>query len=458
MNIKNLNTIALEKIYLWLAIPIGLMFLFLMPPFQVPDEGAHYFKALSLAQGQITCAGQVSAPVNYVSLVSDTQLVKIKGENGKKISGTKMKEALTTPASSESVIIPQAICNVYPIGHIVQAIGLKIGILSHAPPLIAFYLGRLLIFAVAIFLVYSAIRIAPFGKIIFLIIGLLPMTMQQLGSFSYDALSFGLIFLFSAYLLNLANNGGKLSTRNSWLLLGLSLLAFNAKPGYFLLAFLIFILPKAKFENVKKYWMYMLGFVFASFLFFGIGQMMLTGSNASPKGINPQAQAMFVLSNPIEFSYILFHSLYKNHTFYFESFLLKPGWMNSSLPDLLYVFMTIGIVLLLRSKDEIVNLNKNQRLIIFLVFLMQTLFVFLSLYLVWTEVGESRIQGVQGRYLLAIFPLFILSFYKSKFSFRSDWIRKNIPTAFVIFILITFIFTFLNIIGLYYKDISSYLN
>ncbi|PIX91249.1 MAG: hypothetical protein COZ27_03800, partial [Candidatus Moranbacteria bacterium CG_4_10_14_3_um_filter_41_65] len=129
---ESLKTVKIEKIYLWLAIPIGLIFLFLMPPFQVPDEGAHYFKALNLAQGQIMCGGQVSAPANYVSLPSDTMLVKIKGENQKKISGSKIKEALTKSASEEIVFVPSSICGASPVGYITQSLGLKIGLITDA--------------------------------------------------------------------------------------------------------------------------------------------------------------------------------------------------------------------------------------------------------------------------------------------------------------------------------------
>ena len=455
--LERFKQIPMEKLYLWLAIPIGLIFLFLMPPFQVPDEGAHYFKALNLAQGQIMCGGQVSAPANYVSLPSDTMLVKIKGENQKKISGSKIKEALTKSASEEIVFVPSSICGASPVGYITQSLGLKIGLITDAPPLIAFYIGRLLTLTLAIFLIYTAIRFAPFGKIIFLFFGLLPMTVQQIASFSYDAPHIGFILFFIAYLLKLTVTNEKMSQREMWLLFGLSLLAFNAKQGYFLLALLVFLLPKTKFLSTKQYWLYTIGFISLNLAVFLFSRMFLTEVSAFAKGVDPNAQLWGVIKNPVNFLYVVFHSLYKNFFFYFETFFLKPGWVNTSLPDLLYIFMAGGMTLILRSKEEIVSLNTRQRLLLLGVFFAQLLLVFLSMYLVWTKVGAERIAGVQGRYFLAIMPLFIFSFYKSKFSFRSEWIKNNISIALVVFLFVTFIFVFINIAQLYYKGLSNYL-
>jgi uncharacterized membrane protein len=166
---KNLNTVALEKIYLGLAIFVGLFMVFINPPFfGVPDEHAHYWKALAIAQGKFWCSDTaIAAPVNYSNLPADLKPVKIQNIKGNKMSGSKMKEALITPASKEMVSLGSAGCNASPIGYIPQAIGLKIGLLTNASPLVAFYLGRLLSLAVVVFLIFSAIRIAPFGKIIF---------------------------------------------------------------------------------------------------------------------------------------------------------------------------------------------------------------------------------------------------------------------------------------------------
>ena len=456
---KNLNIIALEKIYLFLAIFIGLFMVFINPPFAgVPDENAHYWKTLAITQGKFYCNDTIiSVPVNYSNLPDDLKPVKIQGIKGNKMSGSKIKEALITPASKEVVPLGSAICNASPIGYIPQAIGLKIGLLTNAPPLVAFYLGRFFPFVVVIFLIFSAIRIAPFGKIVFLLVGLLPMTMQQIASFSYDALHIGLILFFTAYILKLASSTKKLSKREMWLLFGLSLLALNAKPGYFFLAFLIFILPKIKFKNAKKYWLYTTGFALLNIGLFFLLRIVFNEAGAFGKEIDPNAQMLGVLKNPFGFLIIVIQTLYGKIMYFYETIVLRPGWMHSSLPDLLYLFYGLGFILLLRSNDEEIRLSRNQRLVLFFSSILQLIFVFFSLYLVWTKVGDDGIKGLQGRYLLVLLPIFILSFYKSKFTFSSEWIKNNIHLTIIIFLFITFLSVFVNFVQYYYKDIASYL-
>lgn len=452
-----LKEIKIEKIYLWLGVPIGLIFLFLMPPFQAPDEPAHYFKALNLAQGQITCNEQISAPANYVSLPENTLLVKIQGIHNKKISGAALFKAFTDRASADEVLVTTAICTASPIGYIPQVAGLKIGMLTQAPPLAAFYLGRLLTFLATAALLYFAIKIAPFGKLVFLIVSLLPMTVQQISAFSYDAMHIGLVLLFTAYLLKLAVEPEKLSRRDAIWLFALSLLAFNAKPGYFLFAFLVFLLPRAKFPDVRKYWIYVLGFIVAHISFFMLLRTIFIDLGGGfKKHIDPAAQLMGVLANPFWFPFQVLQTIYGRPAFYFETVIFKPGWLTSSLPSLWYIFMGVAIILLLRSVAEKNPLSRNQRLILLGVFLTQFLLVFFALYLAWTPVGNRHVIGVQGRYLLTLLPIFIFSFYKSDFRFRSEWIKNNMPLTLILFLLTSFVFVFIHIAQLYYKDLSSY--
>lgn len=455
---KKLAEIRLEVLYVWAAVIFGGLMLFLNPPFQVPDEAAHYYKSLSLAEGSLKCEQAVVAPANYISLPDDTKLTKMSGEDTKKISGTKLFLGLTQPASADMVLVTKSLCGAFPIGYVPQALGLKLGLMANAPPLVSFYLGRLLVFLLAVWATYWAVRVAPFGKIIFVIVGLLPMTIQQVASFSYDSLHLGLVALFIAWVLKLAHEETKLSSRQYWLLVALSLVALNVKPGYFFLSLLIFILPKAKFAGTRKYWQSTVGFVLASLVFFGVTRVAFNepGAAAFPAGVDPQAQMWFVIEHPISFLLLVIGMLYDNIKDFYQMIVFRPGWLRSSLSAYFYLFTGIGAVLLLRSHEEKVPLTKQQRLVFLGVFLLQLVFVFFSLYAAWSEVGSEKISGVQGRYFLAILPLFIFSFYKSKFSFRSDWVRRHISLALMLFFLITFIFAFQAIIALYYKNPANY--
>jgi len=448
-----LRDIKIENIYLAAALTFGLLFVFINPPFTgVPDEGAHFFKAWSVANGQLKCTGHDAIPKTAAELPDKIQPVKIQKIDGKKISGSKMKDALLAKDSGETQMIGGIICGAVPFGYISPAIGLNIGRLLHFSPLLDFYLARLFNLLLAVFLTYWAIRIIPFGKIIFLLVALLPITIQQFASLSYDALHISLIFLFTAYILKIAvSKETKITKKEIIILLLLSFVGLNVKTGYFALSLLAFIIPASKFENRKQYWVFMTGIVALNIAaFFAIGRI-FSDIGALAKGVDPQAQLQHVISNPVAFAYLAGKTLYKKIIFFVETFIYKPGWMDYSLSYLFYLLTIFGMIIFARNEEEKVELDKKQRLILLGVFLAVFFMAFLSLYMVWNKAGsDNTIAGMQGRYFLSIFPLFILSFYKSKFSFKFEFVKKHTRELLVIFYVIIFIFVFQKIYSVYY--------
>ena len=129
--------------------------------------------------------------------------------------------------------------------------------------------------------------------------------------------------------------------------------------------------------------------------------------------------------------------------------------MDYSLPLFLYIFMLLGLTMLIKNEDEQINITKKQRWILFLVFSASLSLVFLSMYLIWSKIGGDKVQGVQGRYFISIFPLLILAFYKSKFSINFDFIKKNKNAAVIIFMAVSFFFVFLSMFGIYYEKTGA---
>ena len=48
-----MNTISIQKKFIYLAMIFGILFVMLIPPFQGPDEDSHFKKAYVLAAGNI---------------------------------------------------------------------------------------------------------------------------------------------------------------------------------------------------------------------------------------------------------------------------------------------------------------------------------------------------------------------------------------------------------------------
>lgn len=450
--IKNLKK---ENIYLVLALVFGLAMAIFNPPFNgVPDEHAHYWKAWSVAEGNFVCHEENQIPKSAIELPDNILKVSVPGSS-KKIVFNGLLVKLAEKDSGEMAVGGSAICGATPLGYIPQAIGLRIGQMLHFSALGDFYLARLLNLLASILLVYWAIRVIPFGKIILLLVGLLPMTIQQFSSLSYDSLHIASTFLFIAYIIKLAcEKDAPLSKKQMLALFAIALLGFNVKTGYFLLSFLVFILPVGKFKNKKQYWLFTIGFVLInSIVFLGLYKYSqgAGGAAAQAEGaINASRQLAYVLGHPLDFFGVLFNQVYDKFNFYMETLLFKSGWLKNDMPQIWYVFVMIGMFLLARNEKETVELTKKQRFIFLFVFVINFVLVYLGLYLAWTKVGFDKISGVQGRYFLGIFPLILLFFYKSGFSFKFEFIKRHMQTFIVIFFLAAFLFVFQNIYEIYY--------
>ncbi|KKP68308.1 MAG: hypothetical protein UR66_C0006G0009 [Candidatus Moranbacteria bacterium GW2011_GWE1_35_17] len=457
--LEKIKTIKKENLYLVLALLFGFCMVFFNPPFAgVPDEGAHFYRAWGISQGDfLACGDKINA--DALGLPEELKPMKMSVSGEEKVSMGKIKKALFEKDVQGLAPWSGAVCGSNPLGYLPQVLGIEVSKIFHLPVLWGFYLARLFNFLVAVFLTYFALRLLPFGKIILMVVALLPMTVQQYSSLSYDALHISMIFLFISYVLSLAISEKKLSKRELFLLGAVAILAANIKFGFIPVMLLLLIVPWKKMNGKKFYWIYM-----AVVLVLGIGLFLWAQKNSiSTEGVRervyPAEQFAEVLTNPIGFILVIINTLYRSIVFFFETFLYKPGWLNDSLSPVFYLGTFLGIILLIRNEKEKVSLSNYQRIILGMTFVAGIIFIFLSMYVFWSKVGGDKVQGVQGRYFIAISPLIILAFYKSKFDFRWDWVHKYFSWIIVIFFLGIFASTLGAIWSIYYdtsKAVGEY--
>jgi uncharacterized membrane protein len=289
---------------------------------------------------------------------------------------------------------------------------------------VAFLLGRLLTFTAATALILAAIRRAPQGKIVFCIVGLLPVVIQQTASFSYDALHLGGVMLFTAHMLALALQPAALARRDKLGALVLSLGGALLKPGFVLLSLLGFLLPERQFASRRARTLFLAGLLAVPCAAWGL---LMVVSDPVPGGglLDPAAQARFVLANPFEFMAAVARAILQTSSYLVQSVVFRPGQNYGGIPMLFYVLAFAGVTALLRSQDEHVSFTRRQRAALLATAVLQSLFVFLLLYLVSTPPGAPRVVGVQGRYFVGLLPLFLLAAYKSGFDVRAEWIRRR---------------------------------
>ena len=142
-----------------------------------------------------------------------------------------------------------------PLLYVVSAAAVFLAYVLHlgfAPALFLGRLANLLLFAA---LAALAVKVAPFGKRVFTVAALLPMTLHLAASFSRDAPLLGLCFAFTALLLDAAFGPEKqkaLSPARLALLLGCGVLLAPGKLVYLPLAALLLVVPAARLGRHAK--------------------------------------------------------------------------------------------------------------------------------------------------------------------------------------------------------------
>ena len=422
------------KIYAALALGFGLALVFITPPLQTPDEDHHLYRAYQLSEFNVFQFDS-SVPASLVKLADTFKRMNFRplGKTGPGEILSLRKEELD-PSVRSVTYVPDFIFPYLP-----QALGVFIARQFNASPLTLLYAGRIfnLLFSVA--LICFAIRTAPFFKWIFLLLGLMPMTLYLCASLSKDAMIFGLSFWLIALFLRLSyGGGGKIRAKELAALFALSFFTGAGRSIYLVLAGLFLLIPVHRIGSLKKYILIFACLLFTVFMATRVwslrplfqpayasaspvpapgtqpkipaGQFMQPDETLPPAGTDFSAQQSFILNNPGKYLRIVFNTVFIHfRAAYLDSFIGTFGWLIRPLPKW-HVNLYWGILFLtaLLSSGREIKTGLKDRLIPAGLFAAGVFIVETGLYLGWTPVGQYYIAGVQGRYFIPYAPLFFL--------------------------------------------------
>jgi uncharacterized membrane protein len=320
--------------------------------------------------------------------------------------------------------------------------GVTLGQLLHLGMVPTLYLGRLFSLIVYILLLTLAIRLAPARfKTLFVLLGLVPLTLASAGTFSYDNVLTELAFVFLAYVLRLAFEEQHVRVRDMVLISIIAVLIIPLKHVYFPLLFLVLLIPAAKWPRpyVKALWC-----AGASVCILAITGAFASGHlayDATQTLQNQQANAL-----PAEPQNYTIGSFFANTLsgviIYLRSLLhdlglfadLPTGFaFAEKLPVWFYYLLFVLLILSAAPSDDqktalsgdqktaIANNNHielsitaGQRLVLGVIALIIYGLVVAS-GITSTPQGNQLIAGVQGRYMIPIVPLVVLAL--------SGWLR-----------------------------------
>jgi len=407
-------------IYVCVATPLLLALCFLSGPFQVPDEPAHFFRAVQISHGQMlpvvgpdghSAGGLVDAPA--IALVGDVMgrlkafgaepraaLAEILADGAREGQGPP-----TYTAFNNTVIY-------FPLVYLVPAVAITAARQAGLEPIAWLYVGRLANAGAALVVSFLSILLFEEAAVYAFVLCLLPRVLFEEASVSADALLIPFATLFWALLARLAVTGAA----KRYVLPGLLLAMLYVCVGKFAYIPMAVLPPLvAAIEGRRSPRVAALaaasGLVFGCWLLWSLivrNDVFTIGYHVGVVDAHQQLHA--VLRDPAMFVEALARSFRTTEASLFLG-MDGPvvGWLhNITLPaPILYLSLaTLAAAAVFRRPGPMPR--AATRWASAAVVLGCVVAIYFLLYLQFTPVGVARVDGMQGRYfipLLAAVPI-----------------------------------------------------
>lgn len=398
-------TWAIEKIFLILFIPIGLIYLFAIPIGRVPDENAHLARAYGISIGHfVTSANEKGEYGEYLP----ADLAALYREN------TSYSNTLNlindTSNDNDYLFVNNSTMAIYNfLNFAPQSLGFLIGRGLCLPVVVTAYLARLFNFICFAGLFYFAIKKVPFGKVFFFFIAFLPVVLQEATSLSADCLAIGMSAALVSFSLYLAyDKNAKLNRKNYIILLTFVLFESLCKIVYLPLCFLIFLIPTSKFKNKKdrviRTVLPIIAIIIVNLIWLKIASQYLIEYNP---GVNSGEQIKYLLSSPLSYLQTIFNTCVSS--MYEFAYGMFGGWLEWLDVEIGHIYLILSIIvasiLVYKNSENKFKIPVSGRAILITIAVTTTGLIFTSLYIQWNPVGNGFIGGLQGRYFLPILLL-----------------------------------------------------
>jgi len=412
-----------EIAFVWIGTIWGSLFLLVTPPFQVPDENRHFYRAYQLSEGNLlgtkqddAGGGELPESVIYTAEDPSHVILRFHWERRYRFRDTFM--LLGFPLEPHKRMFIPFVSVIYsPIPYVPQVLGILPARLLELPPILMMYFGRIFNFATWLALTYLAIRITPIYKWLFALLALMPMSVFQAASLSVDAVTNGLAFLTIAFFLRCAFDEGKtIRLRDMVLLLLLTLCLSLCKVVYFLLVFLFLLIPRRKIGSVRRYLLLLLTLATANIIVAGLWNFCIRDFSATVRpAAQVQAQIELIKTQPGQYLSILLQTIRHRTGYLCDTFVGRLGWLDTSLPTCLVVcwWLLLAAAAILESRPTI-HVTLLHKGILSGIMVITLLLMFTLMFIYWEPLGDTIIRGVQGRYLIPISPLLFMLLYSKR--------------------------------------------
>lgn len=415
----------------------GLVFILLIPALSIPDEPNHFVRAYQISDlslfarvnDDLGCqseSGKITKDSTKYRILMPASVAEYTSLSPEKFSLFNEFQRKLNNDNKTEVCARQTITN-SPVAYIPQTLAIALLKPFDASPILMNYLARIFILITWAVIIYFAIKIIPVRKWALLAIALLPMSIQQSTSIGADVLATAPAALVMALVVrSYYENRDKFILRDLMLLMILAIIAILSKP-----VMVVMLLPILFYRaNSKKNKVYsrvplsanqikIIIILLALFSFIA-WSLLAKSHNASVTDIFNIAadKAQFIKDAPID-GLKLFIKQSINYLLYSGMSLGQFGsfkWFSASIPETTqYIGISVLVLMIVLGYKEKSIISKDvsgRQIELFNIatvlaavgVVMANIF---TLFVIWTPLNASAVEGVQFRYYIA--ALFIIS-------------------------------------------------
>lgn len=418
-----------HKWFVVLALVFGVIFVFLTPPFQVPDEMTHFLKSYSLSEFRLVPRVEDGVVIDemdseVMAFVSAFGYLNSHPENKTSIGDIVTWNDVYSSTFNAKEQTTYVTVNAYIVYYIPQAFGMAIAHLFGMSVLWTLFMGRLFNLFFYVVILYLAIKTTPICKNLFFLLALLPMAIFQAASLSYDVMVISVCALFVAEVLNLSyNSQAQFSTQSFVKILILSIMLIFVKTVYFPLVLLVLSIPAEKFGVKKDRFRVFLQIAIATLAVYVIITIFrkIVYAGVVTDNTMTSDQIINVITNPIRLLSVVQNTFQVFGSNFGEEFIGRLGWLDVVLPGWLIGLYYIGLIgALFEMNRTETGFIRNHRFSDTIRFFVLTaialtgfvLLLFAVFYYILTLVtlgqeGATIANGIQGRYFIPVaYPAF----------------------------------------------------
>lgn len=428
----------LERIYPVMILCFGVIFCGVIGLDTVPDEPSHIDTAYSISNELLGIA-ENTKPGYIYKRMEDVDTAAEEKQSLNVYSYERLYRQLFSKAEDETLVECAGRNNLGNAGRIYylpQVFGILAGRFLDWGMMPTMMLGRIFSLICYACLAYAALRKLPFGKTSLFLIGILPITLQQAASFSYDAMLNGISFVYLSYCLYAIYGDKAIKISDMAVILVTGTMMAMVKGGvYIALCMLpLMILVKRKdlvSKQRRSIWGALIIFVFAfakNNLVRTLKSFLAQQGTVSGGASSTEVYTLgYLLENPKQFIGMFVNTFYKQGDSYIRNLLggnLAWREINISWGIVFCFFLLILLSCIVWGKEK--KISTGDRIYYALISFGTFCCIELSMLLVWTPVTLNYITGVQGRYFLPFFLLILIILRNSFFKVKRNLDRQII--------------------------------